>query len=678
MASFALLAGCGAGNNETPADFDPAELALVRVEPGDGESSVARNRPVRLTFNTTVLPSSVHDQSLKVRTGGTFQTRPKGAFLISGNIVEFEPTVTDTGGANSSGFPAGAQILVEVPLKILGDGESANNFLQNVEGNPIAFASGDNKITFTTGLGWNDPVPGPPGVLGLEFIPAPNAFGQVPSTASVTVIFSEAVDPGSIFLGKNIFLTNNSETAPIYQQDVPSVTFFDGSLTRFTFVPVFGFGQGPFNILVNFIDPDAPDTFSPNFLPKDLGGNGVQNFTFFSTFDTQFDPSVPNTGLLREDFTTGTMRDPDHTDALWGDDTEIPFALVGQPITTRTEDINIVDKIVGISGGVSAIDNPPSGIGEEDYCPTVNPLLGPDAATIIGNFAPPTSAGRRQLNLYRAGELGTKSTIIRAAWGPDSDATFASTYDNVILRLGHHSRGQDLAGASLFAQFDVDGYVTVVDPVTYTVPQRFDVNGDNTPNNGFLDWPELDTFFEFNGEDDLILDVEAQEGTTYQTFRTYLALTQAFGTCACGLWAGCAANNSIGQRQMDTTWAADIVDPAPSTIAGILNPGPWVHVMQFEMSRLRSDARSFYYDTMVAEPDYMPPIIQPLVQPGGAAVLFTWSASHDGLIEDVPFGVNISDCDDHRYIRYHAVMRANFFTKSRPRIQLIEIPFTFE
>ncbi|MHC4225021.1 MAG: Ig-like domain-containing domain, partial [Planctomycetota bacterium] len=128
MASFALLAGCGAGNNETPAAFDPAELALVRVEPADGESSVARNRPIRLTFNTTVLPSSVHDQSLKVRTGGTFQTRPKGAFLIAGNIVEFEPTVTDTGGANSAGYPAGAQILVEVPLKILGDFESANNF----------------------------------------------------------------------------------------------------------------------------------------------------------------------------------------------------------------------------------------------------------------------------------------------------------------------------------------------------------------------------------------------------------------------------------------------------------------------------------------------------------------------------------------------------------------------
>jgi hypothetical protein len=370
------------------------------------------------------------------------------------------------------------------------------------------------------------------------------------------------------------------------------------------------------------------------------------------------------------------MRDPDNTDALWGDDTEIPFALVGQLIQTYDVDVNIVDKIVGISGGVTAIGS--GGQSEADYCPTVNPLLGPDAATIIGNFAPPTSAGRRQLNLYRQPELGVKATIIRAAWGPDSDATFASTYDDVILRFGHHSRSQSLAGASLFAQFDVDGYVTVVDPVTYTVPQRFDVNGDNVLNNGFLDWPDLDTFFEFNGEDDLIIDVEAREGTTYQTFRTFLALTQLFGTCACGFWAGCGANNSIGDRQMDTTYGSDTVDPAPSTFGGILNPGPWVHVMQFEMSRLRSDAQSKYYDTLVADPDFISPIIQPLVQPGGAVVVFTWSASHDGIIEDVPFSVSINDCDQHRFIRFHAVMRSNFFTKSRPRVQLIEIPFTFE
>jgi hypothetical protein len=282
----ALISSAYNGNNETPAAADPKELALVRLEPGDGESSVPRNRVVRMIFNTRVLPESVTDQSVVIRTGGTFQTRPEGSFLILGSVIEFDPTVTQAGGANAGGFPAGAQILVEIPLKVPGDNVPANLFLQNEEGKPITIASGDNILSFTTGAGWVDPVPGPPGVLGLEFTPGPDNTGQVPPTAAVTVVFSEPVDPSTLVLGKNIFLTNNSETAPaLFQKDIPSITFYDGSLTRYTFLPVFGFGQGPFNIKVNFIDPDAPDKFQPTALPTDLAGNRVQNFTFLRTFD---------------------------------------------------------------------------------------------------------------------------------------------------------------------------------------------------------------------------------------------------------------------------------------------------------------------------------------------------------------------------------------------------------
>ncbi|MHC5049566.1 MAG: Ig-like domain-containing domain, partial [Planctomycetota bacterium] len=506
-----------------------------------------------------VLPQSVHDQSIIIRSGGTFQTRPVGTFLINGNVVEFDPTVTSTGGANAGGFPAGAQVLVEVRLKMEGDGLPANVFVQNAEGNPIVVASGDSLLAFTTGAGWEDPVPGPPGVLGLDFTPSANAVGQVPSNAAVTVIFSEPVDPSTIVLGKNIYLTNNSETSPIFQQDIPSITFFDGSLTRYTFQPVFGFGKGPFNILVNFIDPDAPDTFNPNSLPADLGGNRVQNFTFFQTFDTQFDPSTVNTGLIRETFTTFDNRDAGATDALWGDDTEFPFELVGQPITTRVQVVGIAEIMI-LSNGLTVIDNtqttpiaspryvstaqeiwrpiqlpavvtnpnpPPATLtinpdaskGEEDYCPTQNPLVGPDSIINIGN--PPSSAGRRQLNLYRQAELGARGTIIRIAWGPDSDATFAATYPDFIMRLGHKKGATSLTEGSLNSQFDVDGFVTVVNLVDYIVPQRANTGG-GLINDHFLDWPQLESFFEFDGINDMIVDIEAKEGNTFQTFRTFL------------------------------------------------------------------------------------------------------------------------------------------------------------
>lgn len=688
LVCLALAAGCG-GTSSTPASYDPIELALLRVEPADGESSVPRNRPVRMTFNAPVRPESVHDQSVLVRTGGNFRTRPEGSFLISGNIVEFDPTVTETGGANASGFEAGNQILVEVPLKGVGDTRPDNLFLQNIEGNPIGFASGDNEIAFVTGSGWVDPTPGPPGVLGVEFTPSPNAVGQVTPDAAVTVVFSEPIDPSSVLLGVNMFLTNNTDTSSLYQQDIPSAMFFDGSLTRFTFVPVFGFGQGPFNIAVNFIDPDAPETFQPSALPKDLGGKPVQNFTFLRTFDTQFDPSLKNTGLLRETFTTFTMRDAPNTTASWGDDPTFPFSLVSPVVTTRIQNVDL-RRIVQF-GGSTVINNPDTTpissppqprtgtFGEEDFCPSQDPLVGTDS--IITGFPPPppSSMGRRQQNLYRNAELGGPGSVIRVAWGPDSDATFAATYPGFSMRLGHKKANTSLAIGPLSAQFDVDGSVTVVKETTYSVPQRKN-HGEGLVNADYLDWPKMDTFFEFNGRDDLIVDVEAKEGNTYQQFRMFQALSLGFvgGVCSCFNFAGCAVNNSIGFRQGVSVWGGDALIPPNDPVLGLFNPYPGLHVMQFEFAMLRSDAQSKYYDTGEVDPDYLAPIVSPVVQGGGATVAWTWSGSKDGIAEDVPFTPDINDVDGNRYLRFHAILRSNYFTKARARVALLEIPFTFD
>ncbi|MEE8106581.1 MAG: Ig-like domain-containing protein [Planctomycetota bacterium] len=684
-----VLQGCGAGDNETPADNDPEELVLVRIEPAEGESSVARNTRVRLTFNTTVLPESVNDQTVKIRFGPTFGTRPEGSFLVSGNVIEFDPTVLRGGGQNAAGFPAGEQMLVEVPLNVPGGDEPHQSFVQNVEGNPIAVASNDrldlrvaqNSITFTTGSGWSDPVPGPPGVLGLEWVPAPNAFGQVPSNAAVTVIFSEPVDPGTVLLGVNMFLTNNSPTAPIYQQDIPSNTFFDKSLQKFTFQPVFGFGQGPFNIAVNFIDPDDATSFDPSRLPTDLVGNQIQNFTFLATFDTQFDPTVNNTGLLREDFVFINQRDPLNTTAVWGDDGEFPFELVGLPIQKREQNLNI-NAFMTLSGGTTVIpngppgDTDPQGMGgpfpEGKYCPTVNPLVGGNLT--LNPVFPALVLGRRRMNLYRQAELGPAGTVIRAAWGPDSDALFAATYPQVIVKMGHKIAGTSFAQGSFDAQFDVDGFVVLADVDNYKVPQAADVDGNGIKQTGYLDWPEFDRFFDYNGTDDLILDVEATEGTTWQQFRTFIAASGG-PPCDCRFLA-CIANTSIGLRLMDTVFGGDTQNP--TNTPGFPNPLGAVDVIQLEIASLLSIGQSLYYDTNEVDPTYLNPIIVPVVQAGGSTVVMRYSASADGLLEDVPFTTNISAADGFRFLRFQAEMRSNIFTSARPRVANIDIPFTFE
>jgi len=683
LPALVLIASCG-GASGTPTVLDPPEIALVRFEPGNGEIGVLRNRVVRIYFSEPVQPESVDDQSILVRTGGTFQTRPEGTFVVTGDMVEFDPTVTANGGPNALGFPAGAQIAIQVPLKTSGDGRADEEFLRNIEGNPIAVASVSNVATFVTGTRWADPVPGPPGILGLEFTPGPDNLGRISPSAAVTVVFDEPIDPATFRLGKNIFLTNDTATAPasIYQQDVPSLVVFDASLTRYTLQPVFGYGQGPYRMLVSFIDPAEPSTFRLDGLPADLGGEKLGDFRFTGGFETLFDPDARVFGLIQENFLATTKRDQPFTDALWGNDPEFPFALVGQPIVKRNQRVNIA-AIATFGLGRTAIDNTPCTTpgcptvsatniapGEEDYCPTQNPLVGPDSR--INQGSPPASAGRRQLNLYRQAELGAAGTVVRVAWGPDSDATFAATYPGLILRLGHKRKDTELAGTLMFNQFDVDGFVTVVNGKNYSVPQAFDVNGGAT-NDGYLDWPLLDLFFDYDGKNDLLLDVEAAMGNTFQTFRTFLAVDPV-SVCSCFNLPGCIANSSTGRRQMDSTYGANLVNPAPSP--GIAqNPAPFVNVMEFEVVKLRSDARSLYHDSASAVPDYLSPIVTPLVQDGGATIEITWSASSDGIVEDVPFTPNINACDGHRYIRWHCRMRSNVFTGGRPRLEHLQVPF---
>ena len=134
-------------------------------------------------------------------------------------------------------------------------------------------------------------------------------------------------------------------------------------------------------------------------------------------------------------------------------------------------------------------------------------------------------------------------------------------------------------------------------------------------------------------------------------------------------------NNSAGLRQTDTTYNSDDQNPAGSPT--VANPSPFVHVMAFELAKLRSDAQSLYYDSNSDAPDYLTPIINPIVQDGGASIALTWSGSNDGIVEDVPFTASIDAVDEHRFIRFRVAMQSNIFTGARARIELLEIPFQF-
>jgi hypothetical protein len=127
---------------------------------------------------------------------------------------------------------------------------------------------------------------------------------------------------------------------------------------------------------------------------------------------------------------------------------------------------------------------------------------------------------------------------------------------------------------------------------------------------------------------------------------------------------------------MDTTFGDD--QPNPTPIPGtVFNPIAFLNVQQFELAKLRSQGQTRYRNSGTNDPDYLAPIVAPLVQSGGATVNLVYSGSSDGIVEDVPFNSNINAVDGHRYIRWRAILFSNIFTKARARIALIEIPFTF-
>jgi len=284
------------------------------------------------------------------------------------------------------------------------------------------------------------------------------------------------------------------------------------------------------------------------------------------------------------------------------------------------------------------------------------------------------------MNVYRSAEMGPAGTILRASWAPLDDTTTASSYGRVIIRIGHKKPNLNLTVQAFSTEFDVDTPVQVADG-RYSVSQSIDVNGDGINDTGYVDWLAFDNLFAYDGTNDLLLDVQAQEGTASQLFRAFYAVTQVPSAFACNcqaMWnntGDCTWNNSIGMRSKQGIFGSDFINPVNGPTVNPPNPGPYVYLAQFELAKITSKGTSLYYDTGADAPDYLAPIVGPLVQPCGASLELRWSGSMDGVLEDVPFTTNVDSLDGMRYIRFEATLNSNLFTGSRAIVRILTIPF---
>ena len=506
LAVSALATSCGGGG------VVAKQMVLVELQFLDrslqptaptGTQSLPRNAMIGLVFSELVDPGSVNEQTIQIRYGASFSSVPEGSFQVSGNTVIFDPTVTAAGQPNPTGLLPVTQYVLNVP----GIGEQAS-VIENLDA--------DRNLTtfftqFTTADGWLRELTQPE-FEGLVWAPEPDELtGSIPGNGLLGVAFNEPMAPGSFVSGPAGGGTIDIRYTDASINDVNGValTAVSGTFSpapdhkTFWFRPTFSWGDAKLVFTV--------ETFQGL---TDLSGNPLVNPGSFGPF-TSDGKGIATGKVLEEDFRTQDMMDGGPTDADWGGTEE--GALLGQAVTSRT---------VSIYSYVEADNGTNSGRGQ--YAPLVTPLIGASLNQIIPNITPPTADGRRVLWAFPASKIGARGAITAAAWGPDSNATFAAFYPNVKLRAGYQKQDQLSLSPSFSGNYQ--GQPAVLYSGSYSVQQTANVGnppgeplipylgtpqagaacagnpssvnpGWNAPLfdfTGWYDWPQLTTFFEWD------------------------------------------------------------------------------------------------------------------------------------------------------------------------------------
>ena len=606
-----------------------------------GTQNLPRNALVGMIFSEQVNPGSINNQTVQMRFGPNFQSVPTGSFQVNGNQVLFDPTVTQQGQPNPPGFQPVTQYTLDIP----GIGEQ-NAVVENLDNDP-------NLTTFftqfTTSAGWLRELK-PPQVVEIVFAPDPDELtGNIPGNGLLGVVFDEPMDPASFIQGMpsdggNIDIRYTDAT--INQSNGVELAEIDGSFTpsadwrTFWFKPTFSFGAAKLVFTVELFQGLT-----------DLSGNLLINPGSFGPYTC--DGKGISTGVtIIERFTSTIARDILETDADWGTTEE--GTLSGLPVTSRQ---------AYIYGYVEADNGGDSGRGQ--YAPIVAPLIGKDLNNFVTNINPPTSDGRRVMWAFPATKIGQKGSITAAAWGPDSNATFAAFYHSVKLRAGYQKQDQLSLAPSFSGNYE--GQPAAIYTGSYSVQQAANVG--NTPGEpviayqgtpqmnpgcqgspssagtagwnaplfdftGWYAWPDLTTFFEWDpqGAPDtssrvLIFDASVDEGDSFQQVRGWFGVTYP---CSGVLIGG------LPLTRLYAEYEGESPNPESNFVAGIQNPEQSLTDTCFTITRRVSVGQSIFFgpdniddgtpggaentSTLGADSDYLPAQLSPAVQAGGALV----------------------------------------------------------
>jgi len=657
-----LAASCGnagGGGTGDPTIFlNPAPLKVLSIN-SDRRDDWYRNAPIVLHFSAPLSKASLDKPDVLARAiqigivTSKGRVPAKGSFYFPNQVqakilndrfhlnignglkdangdyrdwVVFDPIRTvnsDNLGCadNPFGFSALTTYTVDIPTPA-----TSTKYLTATDGKPIIeeFSS-----FFKTSEKYNPEVQQPrytgtDGQGSLGFDPPRKVNGEVPYNASVLIVFDEAMAASSFELGNTIIVKN--ETLSALQGKFVGVSgVFTPDLCGKTwkFVPAFSFGGGGYDIAV---------TLTTGL--KDLPGNPLANPQTIR-FRTEVKAGIPTTQSLAETFDNTTKRDTPNTTAEWG--TVTAGSLTGGAVTTTTVSVQLL--VAQYPGGTR------TRVRDHPFAQTGSVGVGHDQW------------------IYTQAELGAAAAITQVSWGPSSNALFAAFHNNVTVILGH-TQGDSL-NTTMDNNFDVGTPVKVADS-SYIIPQRATIDppcGTDACAVGFWPLPTFSDFFEYNGKNNLILDISADPGTNYQIGRIL------FGP------VGFPNRHTFGAFGSSTGTLAE----------------PVVNDMQFIKKRRTTIAQSLFYDSGVSNPDYSTPVILPATQTGGTqagiefegakGILFPIPSNPNNVIPDpttfTGYVTNIDQLDGFRFVRFRATLVSNVTTTQVPVIRSIDIPYIF-
>lgn len=648
----ALAASCGAGGSGggtgDPTIFlNPAPLKVLSAN-CNRLDNWNRNASIEIRFSAPlsmdVLDPVIRDRALQigvVTAKGRVPAKGTWSFPVAGNTdhspfkdssgrlrdrLVFNPTLTSNADLlgcadNPFGFDALTTYTITIPTSA-----TSKKYIYASNGDGIIEAF---TTYFKTGEKYikelNLPVfTGTDGQGSLGFDPPRKNNGEVPYNARVLVVFNEAMDPASFELGTTIIVKN--ETLSALQGTFVGVSgTFDPDLCGRTwkFTPAFSFGGAGYDIAVTLTTGLKDLSGNPLALPQTI------------RFRTEVKAGIPTTQSMNETYDQTIFRDVLNTTAEWG--TAVLGSLTGGAVTSTTVTVQIQPS--QYPGGLrSRVRDHPfaqlgsGGVGHDQW-------------------------------IYTQAELGSSGAITQINWGPSSNALFAAFHNTVRVILGH-TQG-DSVSTAMDNSFDVGSPVTVVES-PYIIPQRATIDppcGTDACAVGFWPLPTFSDFFEFNGKNNLVLDISADPGTNYQITRIF------YGPI------GFPNRHNFGSFGSS---AATLIEPA-------------VTDMQFIKKRRTTVAQSVFRDSGVNFPDYSTPVVLPATQTGGTqagveyegakGILFPIPSNPNNIIPDpttyTGFVTNMDQLDGYRFIRYRVTMIANVSTGQVPVIRSLDIPYIF-